>query len=206
MISSETISATRVTYEGKVSFSQAEARLRSSIQKNGKESGGVAPWSSTIASAMSSTSEFEAWVEQYVGPHGFMHFGEFNHGAWLRLYGPATSRVTTTGAAAAATDDDVDDEEEEGTVKDLRAIRFILGNPLIAYTMLQHDLDAGLSVPVELLLKELPLTEKGVRIVHFKPSGLVAGYPGATPDLVAAATILDAKVEALIRWVLRDEE
>lgn len=132
-----------------------------------------------------------------------MHFGEFNHGAWLRLYGPATSRVTTTTTTTTAADGDDDDGT---TVQDLRAMRFILGNPLIAYTMLQHDFDAGLSVPVELLLKELPLPEQGVRIVHFKPSGLVAGYRGASPDLIDAATILDGKVEALIRWVLRDEE
>jgi hypothetical protein len=35
-----------------------------------------------------------------------------------------------------------------------KALRVILGNPLIAITMLRHDLTAGLFAPVELLLLE----------------------------------------------------
>jgi len=81
---------------------------------------------------------------------------------------------------------------------------------LIALTMLRHDLDAGLCVPVELyLVEELAPDaqgEAGVRIVWYRPSGLVAGYEGAPRELVDAARALDAKLEALVRWVLDEQE
>lgn len=36
----------------------------------------------------------------------------------------------------------------------MKSKRIILGNPLIAITMLKHDMTAGLAVPVELLVLE----------------------------------------------------
>lgn len=119
-----------------------------------------------------------------------MYFTEFNHGAWLPLYEPPTSTIVLN--------------PQTGEKKHLKATRFLLGNPLIARTMIQHDLDAGLSVPIELLLVEE--VDGGVRIVQYKPSGLVAGYQGAKDELVQAATALDKKIDNLIRWVLHDED
>lgn len=69
--------------------------------------------------------------------------------------------------------------------------------------MLRHDLDAGLSVPVELYLVEEP--EGGVKVIWFRPSGLVAGYEGAKSDLVDAARVLDAKLEKFVKYVLDEE-
>jgi hypothetical protein len=43
----------------------------------------------------------------------------------------------------------------------LQAKRIISGNPLIAITMLKHDLTAGLAVPVELLILEKRKEEGG---------------------------------------------
>jgi len=119
-----------------------------------------------------------------------MYFNEFNHGAWLPWYDPPTSSVVVDAGT--------------GEKKNLQYTRFILGNPLIAITMLRHDLDAGLCVPVELALAEE--VDGGVRIVWFKPASLIAGYEGAKRELVDAADVLSAKLEALIRWVLREEE
>jgi uncharacterized protein (DUF302 family) len=39
--------------------------------------------------------------------------------------------------------------------------RILLGNPLVAITMLKHDMKAGLSVPVELLVVEATREEGG---------------------------------------------
>lgn len=64
-------------------------------------------------------------VEPHVGPSGFMLFGVVDHGAW----------ITKVGVPR-------------------KAIRVILGNPLIAITMLRHDVTAGLFAPVELLLAD----------------------------------------------------
>lgn len=187
------ISAERLTYHSTIAFTTAESRLRSSIQQSP-----VSPWfkfqeeeeeqqQQKRTSPPSSKDSFTAWVTSCVGPHGFMLFNEYNHGTWLPFFAPPTSHVTVDGRS-----------------KDLKCVRFILGNPLIAITMLRHDLDAGLSVPVELYLVEEP--EGGVRIVWFKPSGLVAGYEGAQREVVDAAEVLNVKLEALIRWVLREDE
>ena len=68
----------------------------------------------------------------------------------------------------------------------MKTKRILLGNPLIAVTMLKHDLTAGLAVPVELLLLEKK--EGGVDLIYQLPSALLAG-------LVAE---LDRKFERLV--------
>jgi hypothetical protein len=97
-----------------------------------------------------------------------MQFGEFNHGSWIRLY--------NVGGG-------------------LKLKRVILGNPLIAITMIQHVVNAGLYVPVELLLRELEGGE-GTQVIYFLPSSLIAGVNG-DEKLGAAARELDRKFELL---------
>ncbi|OQU94335.1 hypothetical protein CLAIMM_00698 [Cladophialophora immunda] len=184
----QTIQAERLVYHSSISFSLAESRLRSSIQP--------AP-SSYVSSTQQAKkgqvqrptdrASYEARIKPLIGPHGFMYFHEFNHGFWLPLYAPPSSTITVNG------------ETEH-----LNCKRFILGNPTIAITMLEHDLNAGLCVPVELCLVEEPAG--GVRIVWYKPTSLIAGYEGAKPELVDAANALSTKLETFVRWVLRDEE
>ncbi|KAL2426235.1 hypothetical protein ABEF95_000783 [Exophiala dermatitidis] len=187
----------RFTYRSSVPFETAEFRLRSSIQRADHPLG----WAHLTSDGDGATAtaarprdkeSFVAMVESHLGPHGFADFAEFNHGSWLRLFRPPTSTITTSDAEQ----------------RDLRCIRFILGNPLIAITLLRHDLDAGLSVPVELYLVEEAdpgSITTGTKCVWYRPSGLVAGYEGATEELVEAAKKLDAKLEALVRWVLSDD-
>ncbi|KAG9782537.1 hypothetical protein ABEF93_004637 [Exophiala dermatitidis] len=195
------VSVDRLTYRSSVPFETAEVRLRSSIQRadhplewthlTGDDTGAGAGEGATAARPRDKES-FVAMVESHLGPHGFAYFAEFNHGSWLRLFRPQTSTITTSDAEQ----------------RDLRCIRFILGNPLIAITLLRHDLDAGLSVPVELYLVEEVdpgSITTGTKCVWYRPSGLVAGYEGATQELVDAAKKLDAKLEALVRWVLSDD-
>jgi uncharacterized protein (DUF302 family) len=112
------------------------------------------------------TDDWEAFrerVESHVGPSGFMLFGVFNHGAWL----------TKTGI-------------------DRKAIRVVLGNPLIAITMLRHDVTAGLFAPVELLIVDEPA---GSSLTYVKPSSLMVVEPN--PELLRAAEKLDAKLAEL---------
>ena len=58
---------------------------------------------------------------------------------------------------------------------DRKAMRVILGNPLIAITMLRHDVTAGLFAPVEVLL----LDEGAGRssLTYVKPSSLMVVEP-----------------------------
>jgi uncharacterized protein (DUF302 family) len=80
----------------------------------------------------------------------------------------------------------------------LKCKRIILGNPLIAITMLKHDMTAGLAVPVELLVLEKK--EGGVDIIYQLPSALIAGL-NRDEELVKAVEILDGKLEGLVRDV-----
>jgi uncharacterized protein (DUF302 family) len=108
-------------------------------------------------------SDYEQKVESHVGPGGFILFTRFDHGAWLKNAGI-----------------------------NAKALRLIVGNPLIAITMLRHDITAGLFVPVELLLLE---EDGGSSLTYVKPSSLMVIAPNE--PLLAAAQRLDEKLEAL---------
>jgi len=116
-----------------------------------------------------SPADFEAGIRAHEGPSGFMRFFEADHGAWM-------SRL---GAAA-------------------KCKLYVLGNPLIAWTMLRHDLGAGLNVPLRVLIYEDRKTGK-TRFAYDLPSSLMARL--ANEDVAAAARRLDEKLAALARAV-----
>jgi uncharacterized protein (DUF302 family) len=115
-----------------------------------------------------SWESFQQQVEPLVGPSGFMLFNLIDHGAW----------ITKAGI-------------------DRKVMRVILGNPLIAITMLRHDVSAGLFAPVELLLVEEG--EARSSLTYVKPSSLMVIEPN--PELLSAAEELDAKLAALAEEV-----
>lgn len=119
-----------------------------------------------VAQAVKSAEEYVHEIEgRFVGKSGFMLFYEIDHGGWIGAFGIRR-----------------------------KALRLILGNPLIAITMLRHDLNAGLFVPVELLLTDK--SDGGSRVVYVRPSSLIA--VDDNQDLSSAAKSLDEKFEALI--------
>lgn len=120
-----------------------------------------------IATAAGDWEPYRERVESYVGPSGFMLFALLDHGAWITMAGI-----------------------------DRKAIRVILGNPLIAITMLRHDVSAGLFAPVELLITDEPA---GSSLTYVKPSSLMVVEPH--PELLAAAEQLDGKLAALAEKV-----
>ncbi|CAD6550388.1 hypothetical protein LMG27952_05004 [Paraburkholderia hiiakae] len=103
---------------------------------------------------------------RFVGESGFMLFSEIDHGGWIGKFGIKR-----------------------------RTVRWILGNPLIAITMLRHDISAGLFAPVEVLLTEAEDGE-GTVVTYVRPSSLIV--LGDSPELKSAAQALDRKFEALI--------
>ena len=119
------------------------------------------------ARAVRSADDFEAILQPMIGDSGFMLFLELDHSGWLPLYG-----VTR------------------------RATRLIFGNPLIAITMIRHDIEASLFAPVELLLFE---GEDGVgsTIIYDLPSSLM--HTKGNLKLLQAAKVLDGKIAALAR-------
>lgn len=105
-------------------------------------------------------------TERYVGESGFMLFAEIDHGGWLPVFGIHR-----------------------------RSVRWILGNPLIAVTMIRHDITAGLFAPVELLATEHE-DGNGTNVVYIRPSSLMVIEDN--PPLRQAADDLDTKFDALV--------
>ena len=121
-----------------------------------------------IARRFESWESYEREVQSHVGSSGFMLFAQWNHGGWI---------------------------VKAGIHK--KALRLVIGNPLIAITMLRHDLTAGLFAPVELLLTE---QDDGTSaLTYVVPSSLMVVEPN--PPLLAAARELDAKLAALVAKV-----
>jgi len=122
-----------------------------------------------LLAASTDAHDFEARVRFFEGASGFMRFLDIDHGAWLSRIGlPARCKL------------------------------YILGNPLIARTMLEHDFGAGLHVPVRMMIYEDPATGK-TRLAYDLPSSLMARLNN--PKVTAAANRLDEKLAALARAV-----
>jgi uncharacterized protein (DUF302 family) len=123
-----------------------------------------------IAKRSSSWESYESEVQTHVGPGGFMLFAAFDHGGWIGKAGIQR-----------------------------KVLRLVIGNPLIAITMLRHDVMAGLFAPVELLLTD---EEGGTSsLTYVVPSTLMVVEPN--PPLLSAARELDAKLAALASKVTR---
>ena len=106
-----------------------------------------------------------AQLERMVGPSGFMLFRTSDHGALLRLAGQTK-----------------------------KAVQYLLGNPLFAIQMTQHDIRAGLYAPLRVLLYE---DEEGKTCVEYdRPSSLFGQFGNAKVTEVAA--MLDRKLERLV--------
>jgi uncharacterized protein (DUF302 family) len=104
-------------------------------------------------------------LEGMAGPSGFMLFGTQNHGALLRL------------------------ARQERT-----AVQYIVGNPLFALQMTQHDIRASLYAPLRVLLYE---NEEGNTCVEYdRPSSLFGQFGNAS--VTEVATMLDRRLEQLV--------
>jgi uncharacterized protein (DUF302 family) len=162
----ELFTGKRVTLTTSTPYDDVLARLDKEIKSESL------PVKELLATKDITVDEFIKRNEARAGPAGFMHFLEFNHGDWIKVFGVG---------------------------KGLKMKRIILGNPLIAITMLRHDLNAGMYVPIELLIRELE-GRKGTMLVYFLPSSLIAGVNG-DEELGRAARVLDSRFEKLLEQV-----
>lgn len=106
-----------------------------------------------------------AKLEAMVGPSGFMLFRTSDHGALLRLVGQKK-----------------------------KAIQYLVGNPLFAVQMTQHDLRASLYAPLRVLIYE---NDQGKTCIEYdRPSSLFGQFGNA--KVTAVATMLDEKLEKLV--------
>ena len=111
-----------------------------------------------------------ARLEGMAGPSGFMLFRTSDHGALLRLAGQTK-----------------------------KAVQYLLGNPLFAVRMTQHDIRAGLYAPLRVLLYE---DDGGKTCVEYdRPSSLFGQFGSAS--VTEVATMLDRKLEQLVAEAIR---
>jgi uncharacterized protein (DUF302 family) len=111
-----------------------------------------------------------ARLEGMAGPSGFMLFRTSDHGSLLRLAGQTK-----------------------------KAVQYLLGNPLFAVRMTQHDIRASLYAPLRVLVYE---DEGGKTCVEYdRPSSLFGQFGNAS--VTEVATMLDRKLEQLVAEAIR---
>jgi uncharacterized protein (DUF302 family) len=110
-------------------------------------------------------AEFERLVREREGSSGFMRFFTVDHEAWAALEGIH-----------------------------FRARLYTMGNPLIAMTMLKHEVAAGLNAPVRVMIYE-DEDSGTTRFVYDLPSSLMSVL--GNEQVMSAARKLDEKLIAL---------
>jgi uncharacterized protein (DUF302 family) len=106
-----------------------------------------------------------AKIEAMAGPSGFMLFATHNHGALLRLAG-----------------------------QERKAVQYVVGNPLFALQMTQHDIRASLYAPLRVLVYE---NDEGKTCVEYdRPSSLFGQF--GNDRIRPTAVMLDDKLVALV--------
>jgi len=113
--------------------------------------------------AVTRAEDYERLCTSFLGSSGFMHVLTFDQGKWISLYGPPT-----------------------------RAKQYTYGNPLLAATMVKHDIGVCLQVPFRILIYEAAGGK--VHLSYDLPSSLVARLRNAQVD--EAALKIDPKVIA----------
>ncbi|KAK0490939.1 hypothetical protein IW261DRAFT_1413364 [Armillaria novae-zelandiae] len=113
---------------------------------------------------------FEEGLKKMANGNDFLFFFQFNHSVWMKTY---DENVPTAAV-------------------------YTIGNPVIAETIMRHDLRASLNIPPRLLILE-KADGSGTDIIYHLPSSVMA--LGDNTALKAAAQILDDKVERLLTKV-----
>jgi uncharacterized protein (DUF302 family) len=106
-----------------------------------------------------------ARIEAMAGPSGFMLFGTQDHGSLLTLVGQKR-----------------------------KAVQYVVGNPLFALQMTQHDIRASLYAPLRVLIYE---DGQGKTCVEYdSPSSLFGQF--GNDRIAPTAAMLDRKLAALV--------
>lgn len=121
-----------------------------------------------VANTANSPEDFERIFKAREGSSGFMRFDVIDHGRWLATIG-----------------------------QEAKAVMVVLGNPLIARTMLRHNIGAGLNVPVRIFVYQH--RDGKTRVAYDLPSTLMSSLDD--DNVAEAASKLDAKLVALAEHI-----
>ncbi|CAK5283726.1 unnamed protein product [Mycena citricolor] len=105
-------------------------------------------------------------VAAAVGSSGLIHFAEYNHGGWFQLFNADPTP---------------------------RFKLFVIGNPLVAETIVKFDHRVSYTVPVRILVTE---NGNGTKIFYQLPSS--AANMIGSEELQTAAEVLDRKFAAVV--------
>jgi uncharacterized protein (DUF302 family) len=109
-------------------------------------------------------------IEAMAGPSGFMLFRTSDHGTLLRLAGQKK-----------------------------KAIQYLVGNPLFAVQMTQHDIRASLYAPLRVLIYE---NEAGKTALEYDSASSLFGQFGNV-KVTEVANMLDRKMEQLVAQAMQ---
>ncbi|KAK7470714.1 hypothetical protein VKT23_002136 [Stygiomarasmius scandens] len=123
-----------------------------------------------LASAKSK-EDIEEAVNKITGGNDFAYFLQIRHDGWLKLY-------------------------DENTPP---AIVYTIGNPVIAQTMLRHDLRGAYNIPPRVLVLGKP-DASGTSVIYHLPSSVMV-LDDSNAELKEAALALDDKLDKLITKV-----
>ncbi|KAH9834801.1 uncharacterized protein C8Q71DRAFT_859165 [Rhodofomes roseus] len=166
------VHAKRIIFDSSLSFVEVTARLDRELNKDK-----AGPKLHEFLRGVKTRAELESGLQNISGGNDFILFGALSFDGWHNAY------LDQTGQAPKMT-------------------QYILGNPLIAATMMLHDPYVPLNVPPRILVVE-KADKSGTQVVYFQPSSLIAvsADGNVKPELKAAAEGLDARLEALMRKV-----
>jgi uncharacterized protein (DUF302 family) len=111
------------------------------------------------------SEEIRAKIKTMEGPSGFMLFRTSDHGALLRLAGQKK-----------------------------KALQYLVGNPLFALQMTEHDIRASLYAPLRVLIYENE--QRQTCVEYDRPSSLFGQF--RDPKVTEVARMLDRKLERLV--------
>jgi hypothetical protein len=174
---------THITINSTLPFDTVLSNLHRNV---GIPEPGTFPATGTPLPSPTNAASFTASIQSVIGPHDFFLVHHFDYGVWLSLFDVHPGR---------------------------RLVRILLGNPLLALTLLRHDPIAALSMPLELMIVELEdleesgsgtLAEKpvrGTRIVYQLPSSMFRVLKAET-ELLNLARVLDGRLEAVVTKIM----
>ncbi|KAL0949777.1 hypothetical protein HGRIS_009816 [Hohenbuehelia grisea] len=167
------VHAQLVEYETHLPPTETNARLDRAL--NRAEAGKLLP---LLASAQNK-DDIVRDLTALIGESGFIYFSALPHHNWLNKYfeKPAEEQFPAT------------------TI-------YTLGNPLIAQTILKHDLHAGLGIPPRLLVLGTP--GGGTKILYHLPSSIMVPDAKASEELYSALVALDERLERFVETVLEE--
>ncbi|KAI1787135.1 hypothetical protein LXA43DRAFT_896724 [Ganoderma leucocontextum] len=181
----------RITYDTPLPFAEVIACLDQEINKAG---GG--PEVFHLLSTVQTRAELEDGINTLTAGRQFVYVRALS----------MLAHVTLTCRALLGTAYHKWLNAYNGTTDTPQTYGYVLGNPLIAQTMLRHDLTVVIHVPPKIVIVE-KADGSGTRVTYDNPASVIA-VPTASgervdPELAEAAVVLSGKFEALIQRITK---